>query len=138
LAFNYLNPHCWLDTVALIGAIASPLRAPPRAWFGIGVTSASAAQVSQVGTDTPRSRGSNDQTGTPCFASYRAGTLSQLRWIDGWAGATMSEVVTAIKRVTDIMGEISAASIDQSTGVAQVGEASDADGPGHAAERCAG
>ena len=39
------------------------------------------------------------------------------------AGATMSEVVTAIKRVTDIMGEISAASIEQSAGVAQVGEA---------------
>jgi methyl-accepting chemotaxis protein len=39
------------------------------------------------------------------------------------AGTTMSEVVTAIKRVTDIMGEISAASIEQSIGVAQVGEA---------------
>ena len=39
------------------------------------------------------------------------------------AGATMSEVVTAIKRVTDIMGEISAASSEQSAGVAQVGEA---------------
>ena len=39
------------------------------------------------------------------------------------AGATMTEVVTAIKRVTDIMGEISAASIEQSAGVAQVGEA---------------
>ena len=39
------------------------------------------------------------------------------------AGATMNEVVTAIKRVTDIMGEISAASAEQSAGVAQVGEA---------------
>ena len=39
------------------------------------------------------------------------------------AGATMTEVVTAIRRVTDIMGEISAASSEQSTGVAQVGEA---------------
>ena len=39
------------------------------------------------------------------------------------AGATMTEVVTAIRRVTDIMGEISSASIEQSTGVAQVGEA---------------
>ncbi|MEG0225431.1 MAG: methyl-accepting chemotaxis protein, partial [Comamonas sp.] len=33
------------------------------------------------------------------------------------------EVVGAIRRVTDIMGEISAASSEQSTGVAQVGEA---------------
>ena len=35
----------------------------------------------------------------------------------------MSEVVGAIKRVTDLMGEISAVSTEQSQGVAQVGEA---------------
>lgn len=39
------------------------------------------------------------------------------------AGSTMTEVVSAIRRVTDIMGEISAASNEQSQGVAQVGEA---------------
>ena len=39
------------------------------------------------------------------------------------AGVTMSEVVSSIKRVTDIMGEISAASNEQALGVAQVGEA---------------
>jgi len=39
------------------------------------------------------------------------------------AGSTMADVVSAIKRVTDIMGEISAASAEQSTGVAQIGEA---------------
>ena len=39
------------------------------------------------------------------------------------AGATMTEIVASIRRVTDIMGEISAASTEQSTGVAQVGEA---------------
>ena len=39
------------------------------------------------------------------------------------AGATMTEVVGSIKRVTDIMGEISAASAEQSVGVVQVGEA---------------
>lgn len=39
------------------------------------------------------------------------------------AGKTMTEVVSAIGRVTDIMGEISAASQEQSQGVAQVGEA---------------
>jgi len=39
------------------------------------------------------------------------------------AGTTMAEVVSSIRRVTDIMGEISAASAEQSTGVAQVGEA---------------
>jgi methyl-accepting chemotaxis protein len=39
------------------------------------------------------------------------------------AGTTMTEVVTSIRRVTDIMGEISAASNEQALGVAQVGEA---------------
>jgi methyl-accepting chemotaxis protein len=39
------------------------------------------------------------------------------------AGVTMTEVVSSIRRVTDIMGEISAASTEQSAGVAQVGEA---------------
>ncbi len=39
------------------------------------------------------------------------------------AGETMQEVVASIRRVTDIVGEISAASSEQSTGVAQVGQA---------------
>jgi methyl-accepting chemotaxis protein-1 (serine sensor receptor) len=39
------------------------------------------------------------------------------------AGTTMTEVVGSIKRVTDIMGEISSASVEQAAGVAQVGEA---------------
>jgi len=39
------------------------------------------------------------------------------------AGSTMQQVVESIRRVTDIVGEISAASAEQSAGVAQVGEA---------------
>ena len=39
------------------------------------------------------------------------------------AGATMQEVVTSIRRVTDIMGEISNASAEQNAGVTQVGTA---------------
>ena len=39
------------------------------------------------------------------------------------AGTTMTEVVGAIRRVTDIMGEISAASGEQAFGVAQVSDA---------------
>jgi methyl-accepting chemotaxis protein len=39
------------------------------------------------------------------------------------AGTTMTEVVNSIRRVTDVMGEISAASNEQSQGVAQVGQA---------------
>ena len=41
----------------------------------------------------------------------------------GQAGQTMGEIVGAIKRVADIVSEISAASSEQSTGVVQVGEA---------------
>jgi methyl-accepting chemotaxis protein-2 (aspartate sensor receptor) len=39
------------------------------------------------------------------------------------AGVTMTEVVSSIRRVTDIMGEITSASSEQAAGVAQVGEA---------------
>ena len=39
------------------------------------------------------------------------------------AGETMTEIVSSINRVNDIMGEISAASAEQSLGIAQVGEA---------------
>ncbi len=39
------------------------------------------------------------------------------------AGSTMSEVVASIRRVTDMMGDISAASNEQASGVAQVGDA---------------
>ncbi|WP_349630260.1 methyl-accepting chemotaxis protein [Acidovorax sp. CCYZU-2555] len=39
------------------------------------------------------------------------------------AGSTMGDVVGSIRRVTDIVGEISAASSEQSAGVGQVGEA---------------
>ena len=39
------------------------------------------------------------------------------------AGATMQEIVQSIQRVTDIVGEITTASIEQSQGVQQVGQA---------------
>jgi methyl-accepting chemotaxis protein len=41
----------------------------------------------------------------------------------GDAGKTMEEIVSAVKRVTDIMAEISAASIEQSQGIEQVNQA---------------
>jgi methyl-accepting chemotaxis protein len=41
----------------------------------------------------------------------------------GEAGQTMEEIVTSIKRVTDIMAEISAASSEQSAGIEQVNQA---------------
>lgn len=39
------------------------------------------------------------------------------------AGSTMEEVVVSVKRVTDIISEISAASLEQSTGIEQVNQA---------------
>ncbi|TCJ17149.1 PAS domain S-box protein [Parasulfuritortus cantonensis] len=39
------------------------------------------------------------------------------------AGQTMQEIVDAVKRVTDIMGEITAASVEQSQGIGQVNTA---------------
>jgi methyl-accepting chemotaxis protein len=39
------------------------------------------------------------------------------------AGATMQEIVTSVQRVTDIMGEIAAASVEQSAGIDQVNNA---------------
>ncbi len=39
------------------------------------------------------------------------------------AGQTMEEIVNAIRRVSDIVGEISSASVEQSSGVEQVGRA---------------
>ena len=39
------------------------------------------------------------------------------------AGPTMNEIVKSIRRVSDIVAEISAASTEQSSGVGQIGEA---------------
>jgi methyl-accepting chemotaxis protein len=41
----------------------------------------------------------------------------------GEAGTTMQDVVASVRRVTDIMAEISAASNEQSAGIEQVGAA---------------
>ena len=41
----------------------------------------------------------------------------------GEAGNTMDEVVASVRRVTDIMGEITAASVEQSAGIEQVNQA---------------
>jgi methyl-accepting chemotaxis protein len=41
----------------------------------------------------------------------------------GEAGATMQEIVESVRRVTDIMSEISAASVEQTAGIEQINEA---------------
>ena len=41
----------------------------------------------------------------------------------GTAGRTMDEIVAQVKRVADLIGEISAASVEQSSGIGQIGDA---------------
>jgi L-lysine exporter family protein LysE/ArgO len=47
LAFTYLNPHVYLDTVLLLGGVAA--RDPHRWWFGAGAAVASMAWFSTLG-----------------------------------------------------------------------------------------
>ena len=49
LAFTYLNPHCWLDTVVLLGSISSQQPEGSRAAFGVGATLASFAWFFALG-----------------------------------------------------------------------------------------
>jgi L-lysine exporter family protein LysE/ArgO len=49
LAFTYLNPHVWLDTVVLVGSISSQQPDGLKAWFGIGAACASFAWFSALG-----------------------------------------------------------------------------------------
>ncbi len=50
LGFTYLNPHCWLDTVVLLGAVAAQQAdAATRNAFGIGAASASFAWFFALG-----------------------------------------------------------------------------------------
>jgi L-lysine exporter family protein LysE/ArgO len=39
--FTFLNPHVYLDTVVLLGAVATQRGEPGRWWFGLGAASAS-------------------------------------------------------------------------------------------------
>ena len=41
LAFTYLNPHCWLDTVVLVGSMSSQQPDGQQAWFGVGAATSS-------------------------------------------------------------------------------------------------
>ncbi len=49
LAFTYLNPHCWLDTVVLLGSIAAQRPDGERTLFGAGAASASAVWFFALG-----------------------------------------------------------------------------------------
>jgi L-lysine exporter family protein LysE/ArgO len=76
VALSLLNPHVYLDTVVLLGAIGAAFPAPERPAFALGAMSASALWFAALG--------------------FGATRLSQLfarpvawKWIDGLAGTTM-------------------------------------------------
>ena len=48
-AFTFLNPHVYLDTVVLLGAIASGRGDEERWWFGLGAASASLCWFAALG-----------------------------------------------------------------------------------------
>ena len=52
LAFTYLNPHVYLDTVVLLGAVAN--QHPYRWLFGAGAALASAAWFTALGAGAGR------------------------------------------------------------------------------------
>jgi L-lysine exporter family protein LysE/ArgO len=49
LAFTWLNPHVYLDTVLLVGSVASTHGSPGRWWFAAGACTASCAWFSGLG-----------------------------------------------------------------------------------------
>ena len=49
LAFTWLNPHVYLDTVVLLGSVASQQPAEQRMAFGVGAVSASVAWFTALG-----------------------------------------------------------------------------------------
>jgi L-lysine exporter family protein LysE/ArgO len=49
LAFTYLNPHCYLDTVVLLGAISGQYQIPQRWYFGAGAVVASGVWFFSLG-----------------------------------------------------------------------------------------
>jgi L-lysine exporter family protein LysE/ArgO len=49
MAFTYLNPHVWLDTVVLVGSISSQQPDGLKAWFGFGAATASFAWFFALG-----------------------------------------------------------------------------------------
>jgi L-lysine exporter family protein LysE/ArgO len=49
LAFTWLNPHVYLDTVLLVGSIASTHGAPGRWWFAAGACAASLSWFTALG-----------------------------------------------------------------------------------------
>jgi L-lysine exporter family protein LysE/ArgO len=82
-AFTLLNPHVYLDTVLLVGAVGSAQPAAARPVFVAGAASASALWFSALGYGA--------RWLAPWFADPRA-----WRWLDGGIGLTMLGLAAAL------------------------------------------
>ncbi|TWH68353.1 L-lysine exporter family protein LysE/ArgO [Micromonospora olivasterospora] len=81
LAFTYLNPHVYLDTVLLLGGIAQ--QHEHRWWFGAGAAAASVVWFTALGTGAHR------------LAPLLARTAAW-RVLDGAVAAVMAAVAVAL------------------------------------------
>lgn len=77
LAFTYLNPHAYLDTIVLIGSIGAHLAASERLIFWLGCVTASATWFTLLGYGASRL--------TPLFAKPQS-----WRVLDALVGISMS------------------------------------------------
>ena len=85
LALTYLNPHCWLDTVVVLGAIAGQLPDGQRAAFGLGAALASLVWFFALGYGAHLLRG--------VFARPVA-----WRWLDGAIALVMWGIAVSLLR----------------------------------------
>ena len=76
VALSLLNPHVYLDTVVLLGAIGAAFPAPERPAFALGAMSASALWFAALGFGATR-------------LSHLFTRPLAWKWIDGLAGTTM-------------------------------------------------
>ncbi len=80
-AFTFLNPHVYLDTVVLVGAIANQRPDPGRWIFGFGAASASLCWFAALGFGA--------RFLAPLFATARAwrvldGLIALTMWTLAW------------------------------------------------------
>ena len=85
LALTYLNPHCWLDTVVLLGAIAGQLPTEQRSAFGLGAAVASFVWFFALGYGARLLRG--------VFARPAA-----WRWLEGAIALVMWGIAASLLR----------------------------------------
>ncbi len=76
VALSLLNPHVWLDTVVLLGAIGGGFPADERIFFAMGAISASVVWFLAIGYGATR------------LSSLFARPVAW-KWIDGMTGTTM-------------------------------------------------